>query len=221
MAGNTAPMPEPPQSTEARTRVPLRTVAALFLRLGATSFGGPAAHIALMEDEVVRRRGWLTHAEFLDLLGATNHIPGPNSTEMAIHIGHRVAIHRARQISAANQTKDAAKRSDFAARSTKPNGVGPVHAARPTSSLMIQPRTCTYWHGKISVVTPNAASVGSTQRHCAPRRGTSGTSGAIQSGYCGEPTLVQRINPTHARSEPAIRCTASPFRLICPALAAR
>jgi chromate transporter len=69
----------------------LRTLAALFLRLGATSFGGPAAHIALMEDEVVRRRGWLTQEEFLDLIGATNLIPGPNSTEMAIHIGHRVA----------------------------------------------------------------------------------------------------------------------------------
>lgn len=90
-------MPEPPLPPEhptehpPRTRVPLRTVAALFLRLGATSFGGPAAHIALMEDEVVRRRGWLTRGEFLDLLGATNLIPGPNSTEMAIHIGHRVA----------------------------------------------------------------------------------------------------------------------------------
>jgi chromate transporter len=86
-------MPEPPHPTDRppRTRVPLRTVAALFLRLGATSFGGPAAHIALMEDEVVRRRGWLTREEFLDLLGATNLIPGPNSTEMAIHIGHRVA----------------------------------------------------------------------------------------------------------------------------------
>jgi len=63
----------------------------LFLRLGATSFGGPAVHIALMEDEVVRRRGWLTRDEFLDLLGATNLIPGPNSTELAIHIGHRRA----------------------------------------------------------------------------------------------------------------------------------
>ncbi|MFL5338803.1 MAG: chromate efflux transporter [Gemmataceae bacterium] len=72
-------------------QVPLRTVGLLFLRLGATSFGGPAAHIALMEDEIVRRRGWITHAEFLDLLGAANLIPGPNSTEMAIHIGHRVA----------------------------------------------------------------------------------------------------------------------------------
>src|SRR2546430_433064 len=63
----------------------LRELALLFLRLGATAFGGPAAHIAMMEDEVVRRRGWLTRAEFLDLLGATNLIPGPNSTEMAIH----------------------------------------------------------------------------------------------------------------------------------------
>jgi len=63
----------------------------LFLRLGTTAFGGPAAHIAMMEDEVVRRRQWLSHGEFLDLLGATNLIPGPNSTEMAIHIGHRRA----------------------------------------------------------------------------------------------------------------------------------
>jgi len=60
----------------------------LFLRLGTTAFGGPAAHIAMMEDEVVRRRGWLSHEKFLDLLGATNLIPGPNSTEMAIHIGY-------------------------------------------------------------------------------------------------------------------------------------
>lgn len=65
----------------------LREVALLFLRLGATAFGGPAAHIAIMHDEVVKRRGWLTDQEFLDLLGATNLIPGPNSTEMAIHIG--------------------------------------------------------------------------------------------------------------------------------------
>jgi chromate transporter len=63
----------------------------LFLKLGVIGFGGPAAHIAMMEDEVVRRRGWLTREEFLDLLGATNLIPGPNSTEMAIHIGHRRA----------------------------------------------------------------------------------------------------------------------------------
>ena len=69
----------------------MRELALLFLRLGATAFGGPAAHIAMMEDEVVRRRGWLTREEFLDLLAATNLIPGPNSTEMAIHIGHRRA----------------------------------------------------------------------------------------------------------------------------------
>jgi len=72
-------------------KVPLREIAAVFLRLGLTAFGGPAAHVAMMEEEVVRRRGWLTHEEFLDLLGATNLIPGPNSTEMAIHIGQRVA----------------------------------------------------------------------------------------------------------------------------------
>lgn len=61
----------------------------LFLKLGTIAFGGPAAHIAMMQDEVVRRRQWLTNAEFLDLLSATNMIPGPNSTELAIHIGHR------------------------------------------------------------------------------------------------------------------------------------
>jgi chromate transporter len=67
----------------------LSDVARVFLRLGATAFGGPAAHIALMEDEFVRKRRWLTHADFLDLLGAANVIPGPNSTELAIHIGFR------------------------------------------------------------------------------------------------------------------------------------
>jgi chromate transporter len=69
----------------------LRELAWVFLRLGTIAFGGPAAHIAMMEDEVVRRRGWLSRDEFVDLLGATNLIPGPNSTEMAIHIGHRRA----------------------------------------------------------------------------------------------------------------------------------
>ncbi|HXG46931.1 MAG TPA: chromate efflux transporter [Methylomirabilota bacterium] len=66
-------------------------IACLFLKLGLTAFGGPAAHIAMMEDEVVRRRQWLTREEFLDLLGATQLIPEPNSTEMAILVGHRRA----------------------------------------------------------------------------------------------------------------------------------
>src|SRR5512135_2068405 len=69
-------------------RPSLKEIALLFLRLGTTAFGGPAAHIAMMEDEVVRRRRWVTRERFLDLLAATNLIPGPNSTEMAIHIGH-------------------------------------------------------------------------------------------------------------------------------------
>src|SRR5688500_8477679 len=68
-------------------RSSLTELASLFVRLGATSFGGPAAHIAMMEDEVVHRRRWLDRDEFLDLVGATNLIPGPNSTELAIHIG--------------------------------------------------------------------------------------------------------------------------------------
>jgi chromate transporter len=69
----------------------LGELARLFLRIGTTAFGGPAAHIAMMEDEVVRRRAWLTHEELLDLIAACNLIPGPNSTELAIHIGHRKA----------------------------------------------------------------------------------------------------------------------------------
>ncbi|HEV8378662.1 MAG TPA: chromate efflux transporter [Tepidisphaeraceae bacterium] len=65
----------------------LGEVARLFLRLGFTAFGGPAAHIALMEDEVVNRRKWIDRQQFLDLVAAVNFIPGPNSTELAIHLG--------------------------------------------------------------------------------------------------------------------------------------
>lgn len=69
----------------------LRELAAVFLKLGLTAFGGPAAHIALMQNEVVHKRRWLSEQHFLDLVGATNLIPGPNSTEMAIHCGHERA----------------------------------------------------------------------------------------------------------------------------------
>jgi len=66
----------------------LTEIAQIFLKLGIIGFGGPVAHIAMIEDEIVKRRQWLTQEHFLDLLGATNLIPGPNSTEMAIHIGY-------------------------------------------------------------------------------------------------------------------------------------
>jgi chromate transporter len=66
----------------------LQELALLFLKIGIIGFGGPAAHIALMEEEVVKRRRWMEKDQFLDLVGATNLIPGPNSTEMAIHIGY-------------------------------------------------------------------------------------------------------------------------------------
>lgn len=69
----------------------LMDVAALFLKLGFTAFGGPAAHIAMMHDEVVKRRKWLDEQRFLDLFGAANMIPGPSSTEMAIYLGFQRA----------------------------------------------------------------------------------------------------------------------------------
>ena len=74
--------------TEIAGKPTLRELALFFLRLGTTAFGGPAAHIAMMEDEVVRRRQWVPREKFLDLLGAANLIPGPSSTEMAIFIGY-------------------------------------------------------------------------------------------------------------------------------------
>src|SRR5579872_4913059 len=77
--------------TSGGRRTSLLELARLFLKLGLVAFGGPPAHIAMMEDEVVARRAWLTREEFLDFLGATNLIPGPNSTEMAIHVGRTQA----------------------------------------------------------------------------------------------------------------------------------
>jgi chromate transporter len=78
----------PPEDAKTFSPRRLKEVAGLFFKLGCIAFGGPAAHIAMMRDEVVRRRGWLSEQEFLDMIGATNLIPGPNSTEMAIHLGH-------------------------------------------------------------------------------------------------------------------------------------
>jgi len=72
-------------------KIRLTEIARLFLKLGVLGFGGPAVHIAMMQDEVVTKRKWLTEQHFLDLIGATNLIPGPNSTEMAIHIGREKA----------------------------------------------------------------------------------------------------------------------------------
>lgn len=69
----------------------LKEIAGLFFKLGSIAFGGPAAHIAMMEDEVVKKRKWMNHEHFLDLVGATNLIPGPNSTEMTMHCGYEQA----------------------------------------------------------------------------------------------------------------------------------
>src|ERR1700721_3156367 len=73
---------------DAAKRGSLKELALFFLRLGVPAFGGPAAHIAIMEDELVRRRKWLSREKFLDLLGASSLIPGPSSSELAIHIGY-------------------------------------------------------------------------------------------------------------------------------------
>lgn len=74
-----------------KERSEIAEVANVFLKLGLIGFGGPAVHIAMMEEEIVRKRQWMTHEHFLDLIGATNLIPGPNSTEMAIHCGQERA----------------------------------------------------------------------------------------------------------------------------------
>ncbi len=94
MFEETAEIPSPEsvilfrQLDRQQQRQRLREIASVFLKLGAVAFGGPAAHIAMMEDEVVKRRRWLSRETLLDLLGITNLIPGPNSTELAIHLGY-------------------------------------------------------------------------------------------------------------------------------------
>jgi chromate transporter len=85
------PVLQASDSISERRQVPLRELALFFLRLGTTAFGGPAAHIAIMEDELVRRRKWFSREKSLDLLGASNLIPGPSSSELAIHIGYLCA----------------------------------------------------------------------------------------------------------------------------------
>jgi chromate transporter len=78
-------------SSAALNRASLSDLAKFFLRLGTTAFGGPGAHIAIMEDVLVRRRRWVSREKFLDMLGASNLIPGPSSSELAIHIGYLLA----------------------------------------------------------------------------------------------------------------------------------
>jgi len=85
---------EPKELVIVEERGTVGEVFRLALRLGFTAFGGPAAHIAMLHDEVVTRRKWVDEQRFLDLLGATNLIPGPNSTEMVIHVGHVRAGYR-------------------------------------------------------------------------------------------------------------------------------
>src|ERR1044071_10284071 len=78
------PVPEPARSSKGS----VAEVVKLFLKLGTIAFGGPAAHIAMMHDEMARRRHWVSEERFLDLLGAANLIPGPSSTELAIYLGY-------------------------------------------------------------------------------------------------------------------------------------
>ena len=82
------PNDSPSSPNEVEQRPSLRELASVFFRLGLLAFGGPAAHIAMMDDEVVKKRQWLSRDQLLDLIGVTHLLPGPNSTELAIHIGY-------------------------------------------------------------------------------------------------------------------------------------
>jgi chromate transporter len=80
-----------PELSPDEQRQRLKELAAVFFRLGCVAFGGPAAHVAMMDDEVVKRRQWMSREKLLDLIGVTNLLPGPNSTELAVHIGYERA----------------------------------------------------------------------------------------------------------------------------------
>jgi chromate transporter len=80
--------PLPLTDAPAKSPVSLSELALVFLKLGTIAFGGPGAHIAMMEDEFVRKRRWITKEDFLDRLAAANLVPGPSSTEVAIFIGY-------------------------------------------------------------------------------------------------------------------------------------
>src|ERR1700757_395958 len=86
MHNSAAPMAEQ-NSTDSETRGRIREIAGVFLRLGFLAFGGPAAHIAMMEQEFVQRRKWLSREDFVDRMGAVGLLPGPSSTELAIYLG--------------------------------------------------------------------------------------------------------------------------------------
>ena len=103
-------MTEP--GSEANGAGPVAQVARLFTRLGFTAFGGPAAHLVMMHDEVVTRRGWLDGQRFLDLVGVTNLIPGPNSIEMAMHVGHERAGWRGAHHSAVTELMEASRSAE-------------------------------------------------------------------------------------------------------------
>lgn len=81
-------MTAPPSAVSEKPTVSYSELGRLFIRLSLSAFGGPVAHIAIAEDEIVARRGWLTREHYLDLVAATNLIPGPNSTEVMIHVGY-------------------------------------------------------------------------------------------------------------------------------------
>lgn len=88
MSSETDSTPSETALTPQQQQQRLKALATVFFKLGLIAFGGPAAHIALMDDEIVVRRRWITREKLLDLFGVTNLIPGPNSTELAIHIGY-------------------------------------------------------------------------------------------------------------------------------------